>query len=130
MSYTPKTWACGDSITADDLNHIEQGIAENSGGGSTLIVNLVETDEHDCDIYDKTWQEVYDALNAGKICLFSWELVDASSAATFQSLIVSAIHDGNGYTITAWSDNDSNGILRDKYTADSAESYIKYCPVD
>ena len=31
MSYEPKTWACGDAITAEDLNHIEQGIA-NSGG--------------------------------------------------------------------------------------------------
>ena len=26
MSYTPKTWANGDTITAADLNHIEQGM--------------------------------------------------------------------------------------------------------
>lgn len=31
MAYTPKEWKCGDSITAEALNHIEQGIA-NCGG--------------------------------------------------------------------------------------------------
>lgn len=31
MSYEPKEWACGDTITADDLNHIENGIAEAGG---------------------------------------------------------------------------------------------------
>ena len=36
MSYTPKTWNCGDTITAEDLNHIEQGIA-NAGGGVQLL---------------------------------------------------------------------------------------------
>lgn len=32
MAYEPKTWACGDTITAEDLNHIEEGIAQSSGG--------------------------------------------------------------------------------------------------
>lgn len=33
MAYEPKTWVCGETITADGLNHIEQGIAECCGGG-------------------------------------------------------------------------------------------------
>ena len=33
MAYTPKTWACGDTITADELNRMEQGIAEASQSG-------------------------------------------------------------------------------------------------
>ena len=32
MSYTPKEWVCGETITADALNHIEQGIADSGGG--------------------------------------------------------------------------------------------------
>lgn len=28
MAYTPKTWECNETITAEDLNHMEQGIAE------------------------------------------------------------------------------------------------------
>lgn len=34
MSYEPKTWECGETITAEALNHMEQGIA--SGG----VLNL------------------------------------------------------------------------------------------
>lgn len=33
MAYTPKTWECNETITAEDLNHMEQGIAEASSGG-------------------------------------------------------------------------------------------------
>ena len=32
MSYTPKTWVYGDIITAEDMNHIEQGIANEQVG--------------------------------------------------------------------------------------------------
>ena len=28
MAYTPKTWECNETITAEDLNHMEQGISE------------------------------------------------------------------------------------------------------
>ena len=35
MSYTKQTWATGDIVTADKLNHIEDGIA---GGGSAPLV--------------------------------------------------------------------------------------------
>ena len=31
MSYEPKIWECGDTITAEDLNHIEQGIKSATG---------------------------------------------------------------------------------------------------
>lgn len=31
MAYTKQTWECGDVITAEKLNHMEDGIA-NSGG--------------------------------------------------------------------------------------------------
>lgn len=36
MAYEPKTWACDDVITAEDMNHIEQGIADASQGGGVL----------------------------------------------------------------------------------------------
>ena len=32
MVYRPKEWECGDTITAEDLNHLEQGVANASGG--------------------------------------------------------------------------------------------------
>lgn len=38
MAYTPKTWQCGEPIMADDLNHMEQGIAQ-GGAVAPLIVH-------------------------------------------------------------------------------------------
>ena len=64
MAYTPKTWECGDTITAEDLNHFEQGLA-NAGDGSAPLEVGVEwtTDEHNNGFgtLDKTWQEIFDA---------------------------------------------------------------------
>lgn len=40
MAYTPKTWTCGEIITADDLNHIEQGIANSGGGSEAPIITM------------------------------------------------------------------------------------------
>lgn len=34
MAYTKHTWQCGESISADLLNHMEQGIEDANGGGS------------------------------------------------------------------------------------------------
>ena len=56
MSYEKQTWTTGDTITAEKLNHMEDGI-ENNG---TLVVNAVESD--DIITLDKTWQEIYDAF--------------------------------------------------------------------
>lgn len=33
MAYEPKTWECGEVVTAEALNNIEQGIADASSGG-------------------------------------------------------------------------------------------------
>lgn len=70
MAFTPKTWECGETITADELNRMEQGIASASSGGGILEIN---TDHYDAEAgisyYDKTWQEVYDALSQGKMAV-------------------------------------------------------------
>lgn len=38
MAYTPKTWACGETIKAEDLNNLEEGIQEAlEGSGQSEI---------------------------------------------------------------------------------------------
>ncbi len=56
MSYSKTNWQTGDTITAEKLNHAEQGIYDNStSGGSVMMV-------HDSDgVLDKTWEEIHDA---------------------------------------------------------------------
>lgn len=67
MAYEPKTWACGDTITADDLNHIEQGIADSGGGNEPLIVNLTfDTDHY---VADVSRSDINTALDDGRIVI-------------------------------------------------------------
>ena len=47
MSYTPTMWQCGDVITAEKMNKIENGIAECcSGGGEPLILTAIDDEEY------------------------------------------------------------------------------------
>lgn len=57
MSYDKQNWQTGDVITANKLNHIEDGIAN---GGGVLICNV--TVDGSTGTLDHTWQEIHDAL--------------------------------------------------------------------
>ena len=56
MSYTPTTWAAGDTVTAAKLNKLEQGVAS---GGGVLVVHATVADS--TATYDKTWKEINDS---------------------------------------------------------------------
>ena len=80
MSYEKKEWQTGEVITAEKLNHIENGINSN-----IFIVNIIieeetvvrATNETMLRVtpatttmkLDKTWQEIYDAIEDGKIVI-------------------------------------------------------------
>lgn len=49
MAFEPKTWVCGDTITAQELNRMEQGIedaSQDGGGSSSFIVHGTVSDEN------------------------------------------------------------------------------------
>lgn len=57
MAYTPTNWQCGDVVTAEKLNKLENGLADCCGGGAEpLVVNV------NGGALDKTWQEIHDAF--------------------------------------------------------------------
>lgn len=60
MSYDKQNWQTGDVITANKLNHIEDGIA-GAGGGGVLVINAYYDEQTDKATLDKTWQEIHDA---------------------------------------------------------------------
>lgn len=81
MAYEKQTWVVGDTITAEKLNHMEDGIAED--GGDKIIVTITERDatEEECGIgggyaleYSHSWQEIYDALANGTPVYIAVEL--------------------------------------------------------
>ena len=62
MSYNKYTWQTGETITADKLNHIEDGIVgASSSGFFPLVVNAVAIGDESYRL-DKTWQEICDAF--------------------------------------------------------------------
>ena len=67
MSYTPTTWATGDTITASAMNKIENGIA-NAGGALVVQASTVDGTL----ICDHTVQEIYDAMTNGTPVYMAW----------------------------------------------------------
>lgn len=67
MSYVKNEWGTGDVITAEKLNHIEDGVANAGGGGggsSALILTFDPTDVTGT-ISGATAKEVLDAFWSG-----------------------------------------------------------------
>lgn len=67
MSYSKQTWANGDVITADKLNHMEEGVAEAVNGALVFHFTAVydsEEQEWLFDSCDKTVEEVISAVGA------------------------------------------------------------------
>ena len=57
MGYNKTTWQTGDTVIAEKLNNMENGIADSA----TMIINVSEQG-----VMDKTWSEVMSALHTGK----------------------------------------------------------------
>ena len=69
MAYEPKTWECGETITADDLNRIEEGVADANDSENSNFYIVAFSDASDPTIItsDKTVEEILSAMNDGKI---------------------------------------------------------------
>jgi hypothetical protein len=68
MAYTKNTWADGDIVTSEKLNHIEDGIANSE---SVFFAGEVGLDEEGYleGTLGKTWQEIHDAMMQNKVCI-------------------------------------------------------------
>lgn len=102
--YTPNNWKIGDTITAEKLNRLEQAVST----GGTLIIEVVG------DYFNKTWQEIYDALRAGIRVV--WLMVDIDTVSSQE--VIGAFYDHGVYEITT--------ITHDNYSASSASAYPTY----
>ena len=70
MAYTPKTWECGDIITPNELNRMEQGIEEalgsgGSGGDGVFLITPIDTEASPM-VFDKTEEEIIEAIDSNK----------------------------------------------------------------
>ena len=76
MSYNKTTWATGDIVTADKLNNIENGIANNNIYIVSITSNIEDSTGDETLTLDKTWQEISDAAQSGKLVKFIRNIVE------------------------------------------------------
>lgn len=92
MAYTKNTWQTGDIVSSQKLNHMEDGIAD---AGGVMVINDVNG------TLDKTWQEIYDAMSAGKLCIVRNDMWASNSVIAVVPVMSVAIADGDyGVSIT------------------------------
>ena len=80
MAYEQYEWECGDIVTDEKLNNIEDGIEEALAncGGSPLFVYLTPDFTDMCYdnpllVMDKSWQDIWDAFSAGIMPIFIYQ---------------------------------------------------------
>ena len=98
MSYIKNTWQTGDIVTAAKLNHMEDGIASSI----MMVPATVVKGESELTItLGKTWQEIYDAMSAGKWVLISDEQTQSEEKFSISYLLpLNAGFDGTMYYVT------------------------------
>ena len=113
MAYTPTEWSCGDTITADKLNKIENALANNESG-SLRIMDVTRAADPMTGRLNATWQEIHDALYDGYavVCYFP-------SGPSVSGETVS-----NGITVV------ENGTYYDVYVIYGGNTYRHYRTTD
>jgi len=130
MSYEPTNWKDGDLVTAKKLNKLEQGVANagSSGGGvGTMVIHM----DDETGVLDKTWQEIYDAVASGTVCVIPIATVVPiveNNLYIISSASISNIGDIEKFIVSAFAvfkyfttgDVIPDGIV---FTVDSADGY-------
>ena len=120
MAYEPKEWICGETITAEALNHIEDGLAEccESKGALGILGTLDASTE--AKTLNKTWQEIYEAAHSGAVC--SIYQTDDDAHEILIEPIVEVWSVSNQYVVISLFSSGVNVTLR-RYSTTSADGY-------
>lgn len=127
MAYEMHEWVCNEPITADKLNHMENGIVEaqndESSGGGVFVVRFDHEEEEGSQrriYYDKTWQQLHDAVQSGQVAIFIEEDTENETISVHQLLTVEALK----ATFT------SGSFLPIKLVSDEADAYLYQIPIN
>ena len=116
MSYIKTMWSDGDVITAEKLNKLENGMAQT---GSVLIVHINEG------TLDKTWQEIYDAMNIESIVYISEKYQEDGENGDIECSMIPIITIDNtdGFRCLAFKIDSFGDIYKYKFYANSPTEY-------
>ena len=115
MAYEPKTWECGDVVTADALNHIEQGIAESGGGGTVEVIKIASVNGGGSEIVSGTRAfngggTLLDSKTLGELVgnkrIVDFAFVDAEPAST-RNRVIGAVNFNANYNYNGVTEYES-----------------------
>lgn len=112
MAYEPKTWVCGETITAEALNHMEQGIA-NAGGGGTAVYEMTVDSSTRCVTIHASFNDLV-ASNGGLVRM------EYGGVVSYQSITVFSQNSDSSYSLCL-------GVSTTAYTASSADEEFTMC---
>ncbi|MEE1348442.1 MAG: hypothetical protein U0K36_11285 [Bacteroidales bacterium] len=104
MSYTPTEWKTGDIVSSQRLNKLEEGVKD---AYEVMVIN------NNDNTLDKTWQEIFDAIGAGKLCVV--RQIDATRRTSAIVTLVS--NSDNEYVVNTSSDETFNASSSTGYPA-------------
>lgn len=118
MAYEKQEWKNGDTITAEKLNHMEDGI-ESVGGGGAFIITATENNHNEL-VLNKTWAEIKGAYDNGNIITIHFN--DSSTGVAYCNMPVAIIGEVDGnYFIEAIS--TMSDYLRISFATNSENGY-------
>ena len=98
MAYELQKWNAGDVITAEKLNHIEDGIVNSEVLEIEVKRNEDKTEELEV---QATWREIYDAMNNDRIVSLAISTSDNNdNTYIIKTLVKRCEKTDEGYTIT------------------------------
>ena len=125
MSYEPTVWAAGDVVTATKMNKIEQGISENSGGNTGLVVNMEEEDG--AYILSERFSTIADCVESGGMVYVHGTKTIEESEIDFYTPVQTLLDSESGIymiEIYVYPSNNYNFVAatREDYPTDSSGS--------
>lgn len=137
MAYEKQEWNCGDTITAEKMNHIEDGIANASqggGGGGKVYAHTTISEEGNCTIYtlDITGEDVKTILENGQDLII---IDDFNNYCRPIKMFASGVtENAKGpvatYAIVDIIFEDRDGVHVRSFSASSSSDYLTYRQCD
>ena len=119
MSYTKTTWQTGDTVTAEKLNNIENGIEDIYTDDNPIFVVI---EDADTSTLSKTYAEIVSALTAHKVCIIFVTYIEEEGPAYFSLFINGAFFsvDNNKFCVETYNPS-SNETL--SFVAETENDY-------
>ena len=99
MSYEKQTWTNGEVITAEKMNHLENGVAEGGDGDGIFWVNFSQTPGSSTIVCDKTYEDI-EAAKEAKATILGKFTPNGDTVNVFPSVIKGGDLNGHYYQFT------------------------------